>query len=286
MERLSEKKPYRGRLAPTPSGFLHAGHAATFKTAWMRARANGGTLVLRIEDIDSQRCRPEYAAQIIPDLWRLALDWDEGPDVGGPFGPYVQSERTDFYVRALETLRAKGLAYPSRASRSEIRKLGRTPRRLPAHCNPDPIFPPELRGELPEKVENPLLENWRFRVPDGREVSFNDGLAGPQSFVAGEDFGDFLVWRKSGGPSYELAVVADDIAMAITEVVRGEDLLASTARQILLYEALGAEPPEFAHCPLALGPSGEKLSKSVLANEAGNPFLIKNMPPSRDIARG
>ena len=272
---MSGPKKYRGRIAPTPSGFLHMGHASTFREAWRRAREAGGELILRMEDIDSARTRPEYVAQIYKDLKKIGLDWDEGPDVGGPCAPYQQSERADLHWEALELLRSKNLVYPCSASRAQIMEHSPKPGRKMEGCGRETVFPTELRPKKFDNPKNPRRINWRFRVPDGRTVGFSDGIMGDFQFSAGEDFGDFLVWRKSGGPSYELAVVADDIAMGVTEVVRGRDLLLSTARQLLLYEALGSPPPSFAHCPL-LTQNGEKLSKSVLKNDGGNPFLIKN----------
>lgn len=254
------KKPrqsdYRGRLAPTPSGWLHLGHAATFQTAWERARRQKGRLLMRIEDLDPGRCRPEYAAGALEDLAWWGLDWDEGPDMGGPCAPYVQSARLDRYREALEHLRQGGHIYPSPHSRKEIAALA--PHRSPA--DGDLLFPAALRAAA-TAMEGPAP--WRFRVPDGREVCFLDGRSGKQTFVAGRDFGDFLVWRREDVPAYEWAVVVDDHDMGITEVVRGEDLLLSTARQILLYEAMGWAPPDWYHCPLVIDPAtGQRLSKT------------------------
>lgn len=269
---MPKEKPYRGRIAPTPSGFLHLGHVATFKTACERAKKAGGKIVLRIEDIDSSRVRKIYVDQIFKDLKSAGISWDEGAKSGGKFAPYFQSERLDLYKKRLEFLISKDLVYPSYASRSEIKSKAAISK------NPDfpeAIFPLELR---PEKIEMPkdiFKTNWRFKVPPKEDIEFFDELMGSQKFTAQTDFGDFLVWRKTGEPSYELAVVSDDIDMEITEVVRGCDLLLSTARQILLYRAFGKTPPKFAHCPL-LKDGGKKLSKSVLKNDLKNPFLVKN----------
>lgn len=275
---MSRFKTYRGRIAPTPSGFLHLGHARTFRIACERTRLFGGKIVLRIEDIDSQRTRQIYKDQIIPDLKKAGITWDEGDDIGGDFGPYTQSKRLNFYKEAFFKLLKKNLIYPSFESRAQIRALSKAPCAKSGDFEPEAIFPLSLRPKSFEMPQNPLLCNWRFKVPQDKVVEFEDKLAGHQRFVGQVDFGDFLVWRKSGEPSYELAVVADDIAMQISEVVRGRDLLLSTARQILLYEAFEAEIPDFAHCPLLLDSSQKKLSKSVLKNEADNPFLIKNIP--------
>ncbi|HSH09124.1 MAG TPA: glutamate--tRNA ligase family protein, partial [Oceanipulchritudo sp.] len=236
----SPNPPYRGRIAPTPSGWLHLGHAATFRIAWERARQAGGRLVYRTEDIDPDRCRPEYAAGAMEDLRWWGLDWDEGPDCGGPFAPYTQSERLEGFRLAFERLRLAGHIYPSPHSRKEI--AGENP--VPSPVDGDPLFPVALRPSRLETGSFPPQEevNWRFRVPDGRSIAFSDQRCGWQCLVAGQDFGDFLVWKRNGWPAYELAVVVDDQAMGITEVVRGEDLLLSTARQLLLYEALGWTP--------------------------------------------
>ena len=259
--RPDDSPPYRGRIAPTPSGWLHLGHAATFRTAWARARERNGTLVYRTEDLDPDRCRPEYATAAMEDLRWWGLDWDEGPDCGGSFGPYIQSQRLDCYRQGFRRLMNDGHVYPSPHSRKEIADC--QPANSPA--NDESIFPPALRQEAPVSWEEGRNEavNWRFRVPDGRALTFQDGRCAEMSYLAGSDFGDFLVWRRDGYPSYELAVVLDDHMMGITEVVRGEDLLVSTARQLLLYEAFGWKPPDWYHCPLVLDPkTGHRLSKT------------------------
>jgi len=251
---------YRGRIAPTPSGWLHLGHAATFTTAWRRSRQAGGTLLMRIEDLDPGRCEDAYAKAALEDLRWWGLDWDEGPDTGGPFSPYVQSQRIPAYRRILEQLIATGCAYPSPHSRREIEAA--TPARSPVtgEC----LFPARWRPS--ERDRHFQLDKglpWRFRVPDGRRVTFTDGQSGEQSFLAGRDFSDFLLWRREEVPSYELAVVCDDHAMHISEVVRGEDLLLSTARQILIYEALGWNEPAWYHCPLVIDPAtGQRMAKT------------------------
>lgn len=250
---------YRGRLAPTPSGLLHRGHARTFWLAWVRTRRVGGRLVMRLDDLDRPRCPEPFAAAALADLAWLGLDWDEGPDRGGPSGPYRQHKRGNRHLDAFHCLLATGLLYPSPHSRRDVQAALHAPH----EGDSEPIFPPSLRPTpgtpLPDRTPGPM--NWRFRVPDGMPVTFADAAAGPQSFVAGRDFGDFLVWRRDGFPSYELACAADDLAMGITEVVRGADLLLSTARQILLYRALGAAPPAFCHAPLVRDASGRRLAK-------------------------
>jgi len=250
----------RGRLAPTPTGLLHVGHARTFALAAERARREGGTLVYRTEDLDASRCRPEFAAAAMADLRWLGLDWQEGPDVGGPCGPYVQSERLPWFAVAWRRLQATGTLYPCDKSRQDVARALTAPH---AEDDAEPIFPPDLRPAegLGRELTAPGASNWRFRVPDGETIAFTDALCGPLAFVAGRDFGDFLVWRKDGFPAYELAVVADDQAMGITEVVRGADLLLSTARQLLLYRALGWTAPTWAHAPLGVDDQGRRLAK-------------------------
>jgi glutamyl-tRNA synthetase len=243
---------YRGRIAPSPTGFLHLGHAKTFWTAFTRCRDAGGTLVYRDEDIDSFRCATEYSSAAIEDLKQLGILWDEGP--------FRQSDRIALYVEALETLARKGSVYPCPFSRKEITEAP------DARISPrgETVFPLSLRPPSEfhtYKAPMDLTFNWRFKVPLGQAINFTDNLQGIQNFVAGSDFGDFLVWRKDGMPSYELAVVVDDAAMGITEVVRGEDLLVSTARQLLLYGALEQDAPEFYHEYLVRDESGERLAK-------------------------
>ncbi len=252
-------KSYRGRLAPSPTGFLHAGHALTFWRAQERARERGGTLLLRIEDLDRARCRPEFADAIREDLTWFGLSWEEGPDVGGPYAPYRQSERPDFYLEAWRTLRDAGLIFPCRCSRRDVAEAAGAPH----HDNDEPIYPGTCRpppGTIFD-APTPAGINWRFRVPDGETIAFHDGRLGSQNAAAGTDFGDFLVWRKDDVPAYQLAVVVDDIAMKISEVVRGADLLTSTFRQLLLYCALGEAAPAFYHAELVTDSLGKRLAK-------------------------
>lgn len=254
---------YRGRLAPTPTGHLHLGHARTFWVAQQRAMDAGGTLILRDEDLDRDRCRPEYAAAMLEDLRWFGLRWQEGPDCGGPFNPYRQSERLPHYLQTWQALARLGVIYPSPHSRKDVQQSISAPHEEEG----EQLFPVEFRPPLGtgQGSTEPGAVNWRFRVPDGLEIIFQDGQCGEVRRTAGRDFGDFLVWRKDGFPSYELAVIADDHAMQITEVVRGEDLLTSTARQLLLYEALGWNPPLFWHCPLVRDAAGVRLAKRTQA---------------------
>lgn len=255
---------YRGRLAPSPTGFLHLGHARTFWTAYERAQAAGGILVLRNEDLDRERAQGRFWEAIVEDLTWLGIRWREGPDLGGPYGPYAQSERGRRYLDAWRELMRQGYLYPCRCSRKDLAQAAQAPHDpddeaiYPGACRPAAS---RLRPDGPAEAGEPGGLNWRFRVPDGEEIAFEDRLFGPQRFVAGRDFGDFLVWRRDGLPSYQLAVVVDDALMRITEVVRGADLLKSTARQIVLARALGFESPSWRHCPLVCSPRGERLAK-------------------------
>ena len=248
---------YRGRIAPSPTGYLHVGHAKTFWTAQERAREAGGVLVLRNEDMDRARCKPEFVDAMVLDLRWFGFEWQEGPDVGGPFAPYNQSERYSFYRATLAKLQRDGFIYRCVCSRKDLQAAARAPH---AEDDEEPVYPGTCRDFKPEQIGNRKF-CWRFRVPDGETVSFDDGKLGPQRFVAGKDFGDFVVWRADDVPAYQLACVTDDAAMEITEVVRGADLLVSTARQLLLYRALGLAVPTFYHCPLVTDSSGVRLAK-------------------------
>ena len=308
--------PYRGRLAPSPTGYLHLGHARTFWAAWRRARAASGTLVFRNEDLDYQRCRPEFVRAMYEDLRWLGLNWDEGPpgsfspqsgktsqtgdpgfspqsgqsEVGGPFAPYSQSQRRNFYLDAWRQLRDGGFIYPCNCSRKDLERALSAPHEAaPLHGAPlrgagsqeaplhraefandallgaddEAPYPGTCRHKLvtAKDYELPAGVSWRFKVPDGETISFIDGYYGPQQFVAGRDFADFLLWRRDDIPAYQLAVVVDDAAMEITEVVRGADLLKSTARQLLLIRALGYPTPAYVHCPLLRDEKNVRLAK-------------------------
>ncbi|HEY6099486.1 MAG TPA: tRNA glutamyl-Q(34) synthetase GluQRS [Anaeromyxobacter sp.] len=250
----------RGRYAPSPTGPLHLGNARTALLSWLAARAAGGAYVLRLEDLDGPRVRAGLEARILGDLRWLGLDWDEGPDVGGAAGPYRQSERLPRYAEALERLRASGLAYPCFCSRSEIAAASQAPHgpadegpRYPGTCATLSAGEAARRGASRRPA-------WRFRVP-AEKIRFVDGVHGAREVDVGEAVGDFVVARADGIPAYQLAVVVDDAAMAVTDVVRGDDLLSSTARQILLYRALALSPPRFAHVPLVVGEDGARLAK-------------------------
>jgi len=232
MSEENPKQTYRGRLAPTPSGFLHAGHVRTFRTAWERARASNGQLIFRMDDLDPARCTSEFADACIEDMKGMGLDWDEGPDRGGQFYPYEQSKRSDYYRKALRKLYDLGFIYPCTKSRKEIREAG-----LLDSSGKEYLYPESFHPQSKDIPHNDFRENtnWRFRTNWGEIVKFTDTKKAEQSFLVGADLSDFLVWRKDGVAAYELATVVDDQLMAITEIVRGEDLLVSSARQCLLF---------------------------------------------------
>ncbi|HEY1791722.1 MAG TPA: glutamate--tRNA ligase family protein [Opitutaceae bacterium] len=259
---MSPPGPYRGRLAPSPTGYLHSGHAQTFWTASERARAAGGALVLRNDDLDSTRYRMDFEKAMYEDLHWLGLRWEEGPDVGGPFAPYSQSARVGRYRQALGRLHAAGLVFACSRTRRDVAGAAGAPHE--GGEDDEPLYPARFRPEAgappPPLWETPDV-NWRLRVPDGQAVEFVDGRLGPRRAVAGVDFGDFPVWRKDDCPSYQLACAVDDAEMGITEVVRGEDLVRSTFRQILIQRALGLATPAYYHCPLMTDARGVRLAK-------------------------
>lgn len=250
----------RGRLAPSPTGALHLGNARTFLLAWLSIRAQSGVVVLRIEDLDGPRVKPETRRQLIDDLKWLGLEWDEGPDIGGRFGPYVQTERIANYKRALDRLHVADLLYPCTCSRSDIQNAASAP-----HAGDEgPRYPGTCRGRVDLRPgaasEDGRFPAWRFRVPD-EPIEFIDGFFGPQSINVQREVGDFVVWKQSTTAAYQLAVVIDDAEMEINEVVRGADLLSSTARQHWLRTSLQIPHPTYLHVPLVTGPDGRRLAK-------------------------
>lgn len=281
---FDKSKPvrYRGRIAPTPSGLMHLGHAKTFWIAQQRAAEFGGDLLLRVDDLDVIRCRnPHFLDDIVTDLHWFGISWQLGPfqdnrkpdissETFSPFAAtalsapnnyYFQSQRTSLYLSAWRKLLDMGAIYASKLSRKDVERALNAPH---PEDDSEPVFPPHLRPPTEQRltsIDSPVGFHWRFQVPDSRVVQFIDRRMGLQSFTAGKDFGDFVVFRGDGICAYELAVVLDDADMGVTEVVRGADLLLSTARQLLLYECLGLSPPAFYHCPLVRDADGRRLAK-------------------------
>ncbi len=254
--RQRDGPPVVGRLAPSPTGAQHVGNARTYLIAWLSARSRGGRVVLRIEDVDSPRVKPGAAQQALADLRWLGLDWDEGP--------LVQTERLSVYRAALARLQEQELVYPCTCTRSDVERAASAP-----HAEHEgPVYPGTCAAR--RVADSAALGGrhfcWRFRVP-ARTPAFLDGVRGPISLDLRTVGGDFVVWKaprspgEPGTPAYQLAVVADDAAQGVTEVVRGDDLVPSTPRQILLYEALGLRPPAFGHVGLVVGPDGRRLAK-------------------------
>lgn len=252
----------RGRLAPSPTGALHLGNARSFMLAWLSARSCGGTLVLRMEDLDHPKNKAGAAAAALEDLRWLGFDWDEGPDVGGVYAPYTQSDRKEVYAQALARLRAMGLVYPCVCTRRDVESGQSAP-----HDGDVLFYPGICRGRFDDygAAQKALpagrLPAWRFSVEAGEEVSFEDGFCGRQAQDVAAASGDFVLARDAGGAGYMLAVVVDDAAMGITQVLRGDDLLEATPRQLLLYRALGLPPPAFTHVPLVVSEDGHRLAK-------------------------
>lgn len=242
---------YIGRLAPSPTGLLHLGHAATFWTAYQRAKERHGALLLRNEDLDPQRSKQEFVDAMIEDLAWLGIQWT--PPI------VVQSQRLQLYREGLARLLGSGYAYPCTCSRRDLAAMVQAPHE---ESDDEPVYTGRCRplDSASSRIIEPGV-NYRFRVPDGETIRFSDRNLGPQNFIPGVDFGDFLVWRKDGLPSYQLACVIDDAAMGITEVVRGADLLKSTARQILLQRALNLQSPAYFHTQLLRDENGVRLAK-------------------------
>ncbi len=246
-----------GRLAPSPTGGQHLGNARTYLLAYWSARRSESKLVLRIEDVDLPRVKPGAILQAIDDLRWLGIDWDEGPDVGGPSAPYIQTERVDRYDEALSRLIQQNQVFPCTCSRKDIALAGSAP-----HFEHEgPVYSGTCAGwQSGDRIPMAGTFCWRFRAGH-QPVEFDDLVLGPQRCVPAVDLGAFPVTQKSGKPAYQLAVVVDDAEMGITEVVRGDDLVPSTFRQIQLYHALGHQPPTFAHVPLVMGQDGRRLAK-------------------------
>ncbi len=256
----------RGRYAPSPTGALHLGALRTALLAWLFARVEGGAFILRIEDLDLPRVRPGATRAILDDLRWLGLDWDEGPDSGGPYGPYIQSARGAIYAGALARLRAAGLLYPCYCTRAELRSAQDAAIASAPHLTGAPIPYSGACRNLTERERRARgaagrAPSLRFRAPS-EPVSFSDRLHGDITERVSETLGDIIVRRSDGVVAYNLAVVVDDALMGVTQVVRGADLLGVTAAQRALALALGYEPPRvYAHVPLATDASGVRLAK-------------------------
>lgn len=249
-----------GRLAPSPTGGLHPGHARTFLLAWLASRSKGGRVLLRVEDLDATRVRPEALSMALDDLRWLGLDWDAGPDVGGPHAPYVQSERVEAYQQSMERLKESETIYPCTCTRADIERAATAP-----HPEDEgPAYPGTCAGRTAADVDRLTRAGrpfaWRFRVPGG-PIAWADLYLGRVEGWPSRAGGDFIVGRDGVGPAYQLAVVHDDATMGVNQVIRGDDLVPSTPRQLLIYRALGWSPPTFGHVPMAVGPDGRRLAK-------------------------
>jgi glutamyl-tRNA synthetase len=248
---MPQPPAYAGRLAPSPTGAQHVGNARTYLIAWLRARSQNGSLALRIEDIDSPRVKAGAAEQALGDLRWLGLDWDGEP--------IVQTQRLPLYEKAFHQLRERELIYPCTCTRSDVERAASAPH--DERPGAVAIYPGTCSGR--RAVDADMLTVpycWRFRLPR-RDHTFEDAYCGQVAVDLFETGGDFVVWKSSGTPAYQLAVVVDDADQGVTEVVRGDDLIPSTPRQLLLYEALELTPPRFVHVPLVVGPDGRRLAK-------------------------
>lgn len=258
----ADPSPVVGRLAPSPTGAQHIGNASTFLIAWFSLRKSGGQIILRMEDIDSPRIKFGAAEQAIADLRWLGIDWDEGPDCGGPHAPYVQTERMPHYKEVLRSLQSNEQVYPCFCTRSDVAAAASAPHvgqegpRYPGTCSSNRV------QDASDSSAQGQSYSWRFRTkPGSASDQFDDLLLGQCQCNLHAELGDFVVFKNDGTPAYQLAVVADDHAMKVTEVIRGADLLPSTFRQRALYHHLDWTPPTFGHAPLIVGPDGRRLAK-------------------------
>ena len=252
--------PQRVRFAPSPTGHLHVGNARTALFNWLLARGHGGTFILRIEDTDAERSTAVSEASILEDLRWLGLDWDEGPDAGGEVGPYRQSERLELYLSYANDLLARGLAYRCFCTPEQLE----AERQAALASNQPPKYSGRCRALSADEVAGRIAAGEagavRFAVPPGRDVAFDDIVRGRVTFNTAV-IGDPVIVRSDGRPAYNFAVVIDDALMKVTCVIRGEDHISNTPRQVLLYEAFGFAPPQFAHLSLVMGPDHAPLSK-------------------------
>ncbi len=257
--------PVRGRLAPSPTGYLHLGNAWAFLLAWLACRQARGTLVLRMENLDPERTSDSYAAGIIRDLHWLGLDWDEGPDVGGAKGPYTQGERGDLYGLALKRLADEGRVYPCYCTRGELRRQLAMVAGAPHVDDRGAPYPGTCRRLSPQEREarerTGRHGSLRLNTQGLPEYTFHDALHGKIRMSLEECGGDFVLRRADGVWAYQLAVTVDDGLMGVNQVVRGEDILVSTPRQLALFDLLGFPRPFYAHIPLLCNAAGERLAK-------------------------
>ena len=255
---VSQNRPVTGRFAPSPSGRLHLGNLACSLLAWLSAKSQGGRIVLRIEDLDAERCPRVYADLLEQDLAWLGLTWDEGGSTGGAHAPYYQSECGDIYTQSYRKLEQKGLVYPCFCSRSQLHAAS-----APHTSDGNVIYPGTCRGLTPEEIAEKRKKKapaYRLMVPD-EAITFTDGCMGTHTENLLRDCGDFYLRRADGVFAYQLAVVVDDHFQGVSEIVRGADLIEPTVRQISLYQLFGWKVPDYIHLPLALNPQGAKLSK-------------------------
>ncbi|MEO1186877.1 MAG: glutamate--tRNA ligase, partial [Cyanobacteria bacterium J06636_27] len=267
---------FRVRLAPSPTGNLHIGTARTAVFNWLFARHHDGKFILRIEDTDTERSRPEYTDNILEGLRWLGMDWDEGP--------FFQTERLEMYKKKVQSLLDKGLAYRCYTTSEELEALRESQKarnQAPRYDNRHRDLTPEQEAQFKAEGRSFVI---RFKIDDTREIKWNDLVRGEMSWVGSDLGGDMVIARAAddgiGQPLYNFAVVVDDMDMQITHVIRGEDHIANTAKQILLYEAFGAKVPEFSHTPLILNEKGAKLSK----RDGVKPIFLKSeieVTPSR-----
>jgi glutamyl-tRNA synthetase len=260
----STDPPTVGRLAPSPTGAQHVGNARTYLLAWLAIRSRSGRLILRMEDIDSPRVKRGAAEQALEDLRWLGLDWDEGPDIGGPHAPYVQTQRLEFYREALNQLKSAEEVYPCTCTRSDVAAsaphAGQEGPRYPGTCAYRSVGDAMTLSKTVSEESKAPSYVWRLRTSDTIR-QLDDLVAGPHTCNVAAELGDFVVAKADGSPAYQLAVVVDDHAMGITEVLRGDDLLPSAFRQLQLYEFFAWSPPRFAHVPLVVGSDGRRLAK-------------------------
>lgn len=258
-------QPIRVRIAPSPTGFLHVGTARTALFNFLYAKGHGGQFILRIEDTDRERSQEVYTKNIFDSLKALGLQWDEGPDIGGPYAPYSQSERTALYQEWADKLLASGDAYHCYLTQAELdAEKAKAQEEKRAYIYSGACRDPKVREELavkPAEDGSPRKPSVRFRIPDDRgTLTFKDSVRGEVAFDT-KLLGDFVIMKSDGTPSYNFAVVVDDMMMKISHVIRGEDHISNTPRQIMIYEAFGATPPQFAHVGMILAPDRTKLSK-------------------------